>query len=76
MKIAVLDFANGSIDIIRVEEIFIEKHYGGDVEAFLTHWCGYNLEAYCQWLIGDDNTPENYFTIDDFIGDDELDIDE
>lgn len=76
MKIAVLDFADVSIDFIRVEESFIEKHYKGDVEAFLTRWCGYNLESYCQWLIGDDNTPENHFTIDDFAGDDELDIDE
>ena len=76
MKIAVLDFADASIDIIRVDESFVEKYYNGDVEAFLTCWCGYDTESCCQWLIGNDSTPENHFTIDDFAGDDELDIDE
>lgn len=76
MKIAVLDFADASIDIIRVEESFVEKYYNGDVEAFLTCWCDYDTESCCQWLIGNDSTPENHFTIDDFAGDDELDIDE
>lgn len=43
MKIAVLDFVNTSVDMIDVDEDFIMRNYHGDVELFLTCWCGYSI---------------------------------
>lgn len=39
MKIAVLDFNCNSVDIITVDEAFIEEKYNGEIEDFLTEHC-------------------------------------
>lgn len=49
MKIAVLDFNCNSVDIITVDEAFIEEKYNGEIEDFLTEHCQYNLDM-IQWM--------------------------
>lgn len=75
MIIAVLDFASSSVDTIHVSKAFIDKYYGGEVEEFLNLWCGYPT-ANCQWMIGEEGKIQENFnlTINDFGGDDELNI--
>lgn len=75
MKIAVLDFSSSSVDTIYVDESFIDKHYGGEVEEFLCLWCGYPTSS-CQWMVGkDDEIQENVgLTVKDFGGDEELEL--
>lgn len=75
MIIAVLDFASNSVDTIHVDEAFIDKHYGGEIEEFLNLWGGYPTSS-CQWMSGDDDTIQENFdlTLKDFGGDEGLDI--
>lgn len=66
MKIVVLDFENGSADIITVSRNIINKY--GDVENYLTEHCGYNTSS-CEWMYNDDivinNFDDNDFSMDD-----------
>lgn len=71
MKIAVLDFVNTSVDMIDVDEDFIMRNYHGDVELFLTCWCGYSIDN-IQWIANNKLKINLNMTIDDFAGDDEL----
>lgn len=77
MVIAVLDFASSSVDTIYVSKAFIDKHYGGSEEEFLNLWCGYPT-ANCQWMVGKENEIQENFnlTLNDFGGDEELEITE
>ena len=71
IKIAVLDFGSGSVDIIKVDKDFIQRHYHGDEEMFLACWCGYDIDN-IQW-IADEKLEENLsMTIDDFDGDEDI----
>ena len=68
MRIAVLDYTNQSLNIIAVDNDFIEINYHGDVELFLACWCDYSINN-IEWM-GDVKWyggPE--LTIDDFEGD-------
>ena len=49
MQIAVLDFNCHSVDIITVDDAFIDTKYDGDIEEFLTEHCQYNLDM-IQWM--------------------------
>lgn len=49
MKIAVLDFNCSSVDIISVDESFIDEKYNGEVEDFLVEHCQYNPDM-IQWM--------------------------
>ena len=71
LKIAVLDFGSSSVDIIKVDQDFIQRNYHGDTELFLYCWCGYDMDN-IQW-IADNKLEENLnMTIDDFDGDNDL----
>lgn len=71
LKIAVLDFGSSSVDIIKVDQDFIQRNYHGDTELFLYYWCGYDMDN-IQW-IADNKLEENLnMTIDDFDGDDDI----
>lgn len=71
MKIAVLDFASTSVDIINVDEEFIMRNYHGDVELFLAYWCDYSIDN-IQWIANNKLETNLNMTIDDFAGDNEL----
>lgn len=44
MKIAVLDYASGNVDIITVDKAFINDRFNGDVESFLFDDLGYDRD--------------------------------
>lgn len=70
MKIAVLDFNCSSVDIITVDEAFIDTKYNGEIEDFLTDHCQYNLDM-IQWMgpIAELNLDmtEQSFEAEDFV---------
>lgn len=71
MKIAVLDYGAISVDIINVEDDFIEINYHGNIEMFLSWWCGYDLDN-IEWMTDSKSIDINQnMTIDDFDGDDD-----
>lgn len=71
LKIAVLDYGSGSVDIIKVDKDFVDLNYHGDVELFLSYWCGYSIDN-INW-IADEKLEENLsMAIDDFAGDSDL----
>lgn len=49
MKIAVLDYASGNVDIITVDKAFINDRFDGNVEPFLIDYLGYNSNN-IQWM--------------------------
>lgn len=75
MTIVVLDFDSNSVDYISVDKEFVDKHYNGEVDEFLVCWCGYSISD-CNWMVGGDTIEENHFTLDNFAGDDELELNE
>lgn len=73
MKIGIIDFSCNNIDTIDVDKSFIDKFYEGDVEEFLSRWCGYSLDN-CQWIAGDGIVENIGLSVKDFGGDDELEL--
>lgn len=71
MKIAVLDFASVSVDVISVDDDFIEINYHGDIELFLSWWCGYDLDN-IQWMSNKRIGVRQDLAIDDFDGDEDI----
>lgn len=58
MKIAVLDFNCNSVDIITVDESFIEEKYNGEIEAdFLSFPAGTSKFDVWHWF--DERCPNN-----------------
>lgn len=75
MKIAVLDFSCNSVDTIEVDEAFIDEFYEGEVEQFLSGWCGY-ATSNCQWIASDYLTECFGMDLNSFGGDDDLELSE
>lgn len=71
MRIAVLDYENVSIDIINVDEDFIKINYHGDIEMFLSYWCGYGPDN-IEWMANRRIDIHQDLTIDDFDGDEDI----
>lgn len=71
MKIAVLNYDNGSVDIINVENDFIKINYHEDVEEFLYSWCDYDTDN-IEWIADEKLKINNGKTLDDFPGDDDI----
>lgn len=72
MKIVVLDFSCNELDTIEVEESFIDEFYEGEVEMFLSSWCGYDTSN-CQWMAGVSKENRD-MTLNDYGGDDLLEL--
>ena len=52
MDIVVLDYNSTSVEIYRgIDEDYIEREYGGDVEEYLCKERGYN-DGNCYWMSG------------------------
>lgn len=71
MRIAVLDYGTASVDIINVEKDFIDINYHGDIEMFLSYWCGYDIDN-IEWMSNRRIDINQGLTIDDFDGDDDI----
>lgn len=71
MRIAVLDYGTASVDIINVEKDFININYHGDIEMFLSYWCGYDIDN-IEWMSNRRIDINQGLTIDDFDGDDDI----
>lgn len=71
MKIAVLDYGSVSVDIINVDDDFVKMNYHGDIEMFLSWWCGYDLDN-IEWMSNKRIDIHQNMTIDDFDGDEDI----
>lgn len=71
MKIAVLNYGTWSVDIINVERDFINTNYHGDIDMFLSYWCGYDIDN-IEWMSNRRIDINQGLTIDDFDGDDDI----
>ena len=70
IKIAVLCFDVLDVDIITVDESFIDKNFDGDIETFLTEHCQYDPDN-IQWMAGDNINLNLNMTEKSFGGDSE-----
>lgn len=71
MKIAVLDYGAGSVDIINVDADFININYHNDIELFLSFWCGYDINN-IEWIADERLRIFPDLTLDSFAGDDDI----
>lgn len=49
MKIAVLNYESGNVDIVSISRAFIMDRFGGNIEPFLVEYLGYNSNN-IQWM--------------------------